>query len=334
MSDHTPSAAAGISSEEPLLDSLLREAVPEIKLALGDLIDRDNARALPDRYAKLLPETTVAVTLRPDAADALLPVAPELERELTDSCNRHGSLYDRGYRVKLRRADSRGAPLFRVSTLSEKDAQAPASLAPPPGTAPGTGAAPPAEAARMPGPAAPVEPTIMAPPAAAVPPPTDPDATRIEGIAPPALEPGRFALVVEEEDGTELATHPLGDVLTTVGRRSEDPALRSTVSLDGASHVSRRQVALVWDPRGGKPGFRVYNLGLNALHAGGKEIPGANAGKGPLRLEAVTAASTAWVAPGEAMRIGEHGPVLRVRESAEADRGGEVPEDPDATRFE
>ena len=54
--------------EEPLLDQILREGIPEIKLALGDLIDRDNSRAIPDRYARFLPETLLVVTLRPDAA--------------------------------------------------------------------------------------------------------------------------------------------------------------------------------------------------------------------------------------------------------------------------
>ncbi|HEV7586726.1 MAG TPA: hypothetical protein VGO40_01255, partial [Longimicrobium sp.] len=100
---------------EPLLDTLLREAVPEIKLALGDLIDRENQRAIPDRYHKLLPEQTLVVTLRPDAGEAVQPIAGELERELTDSCMRHGSLYDRAYRVQLRRSEDGDAPLYRVS---------------------------------------------------------------------------------------------------------------------------------------------------------------------------------------------------------------------------
>src|SRR6185503_18182116 len=60
----------------------------------------------PDRYVKLLPEQTLVVTLRPDAGEAVQPIAGELERELTDSCMRHGSLYDRAYRVKLRVAPS------------------------------------------------------------------------------------------------------------------------------------------------------------------------------------------------------------------------------------
>lgn len=327
MSDSVDAIPMG-SSEEPLLDALLREAIPEIKLALGDLIDRDNARALPDRYAKLLPETTLGVTLRPDAAEALLPIAGELEAELSDSCTRHGSLYDRVYRVKLRRADASGAPLFRVSTITGKEAEV-ASVAPPPQPAPErTVAAPPSSPA--PAPTAP-EATMAAPPRR--PPAMDPDATRIDGVGPPTgPEPGRFLLVVEDEDGTEHEVVPITEALTTVGRRSEDPSLRSTVSLEGASHVSRRQLALVWDPADDEPGFLVYNLGLNTVHVGEREIPGANLGKGPLRLEAVDGLHAIRLVPEEALRIGEHGPVLRLRENDEPGEDG-PPIDPDATRF-
>ncbi|HEX5724299.1 MAG TPA: hypothetical protein VFX98_02470, partial [Longimicrobiaceae bacterium] len=138
MTDLTPPTGLDTSEvvEEPLLDALLREAVPEIKLALGDLIDRDNARALPDRYARLLPHTTLVVALRHDAAEAVQPVAAELERELTDSCRRHGLLYDRDYRVRLRQAGQPGAPLFRVSVAKEGEPEPPAVGAAPPPPAP------------------------------------------------------------------------------------------------------------------------------------------------------------------------------------------------------
>src|SRR4028118_796782 len=112
MSDHLSRIPAAHERDEPLLDTFLREAVPEIKLSLGDLIDRDNARAIPDRYAKLLPASVLVVPLRPDAAEAVRPIAAELEGELTDSCMRHGSLYDREYRVKLRVANAPGPPPF------------------------------------------------------------------------------------------------------------------------------------------------------------------------------------------------------------------------------
>lgn len=335
MSDHTPIAAPeAAQAEEPLLDALLREAVPEIKLALGDLIDRDNARSLPDRYAKLLPETTVAVTLRPDAAQAIMPIAAELERELSDSCMRHGSLYDRAYRVKLRRADAQGAPLFRVAALTPE--QAAEMARPQPQPEPERPAAPPVLSASGPTFAAPradeSNATIAAPVASRPSGPSvDPDATRLGGESPaPTVEAGKWVLVVEDEDGHELESFPLTEALTTVGRRSEDPSLRSTVMLTDVPHVSRRQLALAWAPRGEEePGFRVYNLGLNTVHLPEGELAGANVGRGPLRLDAVPEQHAQWVPPGAAMRIGEHGPVLRVVEG----RGREVPMDPDATRF-
>lgn len=305
--------------EEPLLDQILREGVPEIKLALGDLIDRDNSRAIPDRYAKYLPETLLVVTLRPDAAEALEPVAAELERELTSSCMRHGSLYDRDYRVKLRAAGDAGAPLYRVAKEHVKPGgepePAPAHHTPVP--AEGTIAAPPARAASPP-PAA--EPAV------------DPDATRIEGIAPtrpaPGWVPGRWELVVDDTEGGVAESFPLVAPQFTVGRLTENPALRSDVALSGAPSVSRRQLAVRWDPRDGEPGFLVCNLGLNALHLDADEIPGANR-KGDFRIEEIGEAHCRRVQPDAGMRIGEHGPVVRIRRAPEL----EVPEDPDATRF-
>jgi hypothetical protein len=309
LSEPTP-AGTGEFGEEPLLDSLLRDAVPEIKLALGELIDRDNARSLPDRYARLLPETLLAVVLRPDAAEAIRPVAAELERELGDSCMRHGSLYDRAYRVKLRQADSAGAPLFRVAVLTPEQAKA-AAAAPPP-------------AASV---LAESNATIAAP-HAGLPAPGE-DATRMDRPARSGPPAGQFALVMEDLNGREQTRFALADAETTVGRRSEDPTLRSTIMLPEVPHVSRRQLALVWAPEGGGPPFRLYNLGLNPVHVGESEIPGANSGRGPLRLEGVPEVHATRVGPGVPMRIGEHGPVLRI---VEAEPGGPSV-DPDATRF-
>lgn len=316
----TDSTSAPAPIEEPLLDQILREGVPEIKLALGDLIDRDNSRAIPDRYAKYLPETLLVVTLRPDAAEALQPVAAELERELTGSCMRHGSLYDRDYRVKLRGAADAGAPLYRVAKEHVKPGGEP-EAAPSPHTP--VPSAPPSEG------------TIAAPPARTPPPAApamDPDATRIEGVAParpaPGWVPGRWEVVVDDSEGGVAESFPLVAPQFTVGRQTENPELRSDVALSGAPSVSRRQLLVRWDPLDGAPGFRVCNLGLNALHVGEDELPGANR-KGAVRIEEVPEAHCRRVLPDEAMRIGEHGPVLRIRQAAEP----EVPEDPDATRF-
>lgn len=297
---HDPLAHTG----EPLLDAFLRDTLPEVKLELGRVIDRENARALPERYAQLLPPTVLVATLRPDAADSLFQVVAEVERELTASCMRHGSLYDREYRVQLHRAEREDAPLFVVTSHSENEL---------------------AEVEAVP---------ISTPaptPAPVFAPGMDPDATRVEGAGPPAgWEPGRFVLVVEDLDGGEREVFRMPETIITVGRRTDDPRLRSTVSLTEAPHVSRRQLALAWDPRGDEPGFRVYNLGLNVVHLGGREIPGANRKHGPLQLEELQGMHTEWLPLDEPLRIGEQGPVLRVRELAPLDEE----EDPDATRLE
>ena len=304
MSSSDPLAHTG----EPLLDAFLRDTLPQVKLELGRVIDRENARALPERYAQLLPPTVLVVTLRPDAADSLLPLAREVERELTDSCMRHGSLYDREYRVQVHRAERDDAPLFVVTSHSENEM---AEVEPVPITAPAPAPAP-----------------VFAPG-------MDPDATRVEGPGAgggPAAgwEPGRFVLVAEDLEGRELEVFRMPEPICTVGRRSDDPRLRSTVSLTEAPHVSRRQLALAWETRGDQPGFRVYNLGLNAVHLGGREIPGANRKQGPLQLEEMQGMHTEWLPLDEPLRIGEQGPVLRVRELPPPDEE----EDPDATRLE
>lgn len=346
---------------EPLLDTLLREAVPEIKLALGDLIDRENQRAIPDRYVKLLPEQTLIVTLRPDAGEAIQPIAGELERELTDSCMRHGSLYDRAYRVKLRVAPSPSAPLFRVSMRRGEEAEPEPFQVPrrQPEPTPAVSASPPVSVQVPSGPSAETvtaaaagaadNATIiapeLAPPAAAPPPPRpsapsiDPDATRLDGVAPPEPEPafdaGRFALAVEDEEGVERERFPIPGPTTMVGRQTDNLELRSDVAITDAPHVSRRQLALVWAPRGDDPGFTVYNVGLNPLHVEEREVVGANR-KGEPRLEELGDESSAWVAPGTEMTIGEHGPVLRIVDTREGGGAGAAPEveiDPDATRF-
>jgi hypothetical protein len=135
MSPGDPLAHTG----EPLLDAFLRDTLPQVKLELGRVIDRENARTLPERYAQLLPPTVLVVTLRPDAADSLLPVAREVESELTASCMRHGSLYDREYRVQVHRAERDDAPLFVVTSHSENEM---AEVEPVPITAPAPAPAP------------------------------------------------------------------------------------------------------------------------------------------------------------------------------------------------
>lgn len=309
MIDVTP--ADGHSGDRyPFLDTLLRDALPEIKLALGELIDRENARSLPGKYARLLPETVLLVTLRPDAAEALGPVAPSIEGELTDSCTRHGSLYDRSYRVQLRRSEDPDSPLYRVAAHAGH-------------------AADPAPHGDLPAVAADREGATESAPL----PVSDPDATRIAEVGPPTWQPGRWLLLVEDDAGEQREAFRLTDPFITVGRKTDDPQLSTTVALSDVPHVSRRQLAMLWEERDGAPGFRLYNLGLNAVHLPALEVPGAHVGKGALDLDKVPDASTGWVPPGVPLRIGDNGPVLRIEEVPE-DEEPEEEEDPDATQFE
>lgn len=311
MIDRSPNAA-GPDDRHSFLDAILRDALPEIKLALGELIDRENARALPGKYAKLLPESLLVVTLREDAAEAAAPLADTIERDLTDSVMRHGSLYDRDYRVQLRRTDDPDAPLYRVSAHAGH-AGAAAPIEPAPAPAPGPA---PEE------PAAPPQPLPMA----------DPDSTRLDVLGPPGWQPGRWVLVVEDLDGQEREVFRLTDPHTTIGRRSEDPELRTTVGLSDVPNVSRRQLAMVWEERDGAPGFKLYNLGLNPVHLPGEELAGAHIGRGPLNLDSIPEDSIGWVPPGVPLRIGDQGPVLTIDE-VPPDEEEEI-EDPDATVYE
>jgi hypothetical protein len=307
MNDHTPPEPG---ASDLSLDGFLSDVLPEIKLALGEQIDRENARALPGRYARMLPETLLVATLRPDAAEAIASVAPQVERELTNSCTRHGSLYDRAYRVQLRRAMTADAPLFEITAHA------------------GQAAEPPPAAAAPPGPDAPASARAGAGTAAAMP-AADPDATRVDGMeATPGWDAERWILVVEDLEGTEHEVFRLLEPFTTVGRRSDDPRLRVTVALRDVPHVSRRQLALLWAGTEDEPVFQLYNLGLNPLHVHGAEIPGARAGREVPDLESIGSTHVARVSVDDPIRVGEQGPVLRIRELPEP------ADDPDATRFE
>jgi hypothetical protein len=327
-----PSPEERSDEETPFLDTLLREALPEIKLALGELIDRENSRSLPPKYAKLLPDTVLIVSLRPDAAAALSSLVETVERDLTDSVMRHGSLYDRAYSVQLRRTEDPKAPLYRVSAHAGHAPAQPAVEEPAPApvdTGRATVAA--AAATAAPAPAPPTEHTDASTEAMPV---ADPDATRIDEVGPAGWNAGEWVLVVENLEGEELEAFRLTDPFTSVGRRTSDPELQTTIALSDVPHLSRRQLVLLFEERSGRPGFKLYNLGLNALHHPDGDIPGARLGRGALRLESVPAASVAWIAPGTPVRIGDHGPVLRIDEVPPDQEEDEVPQDPDATVHE
>lgn len=310
------------ASRQSLMDELLRGAVPEIKLGLGEAIDRENARPLPPRYARLLPETLLVVTLRPDAADALEPIAADLERELTDSCTRHGSLYDRAYRVRLQRSGDRDAPLYVVSTHAGKDiggAGEPGALESSSGGEEAPAKVPEAPSSAAAGtvrPTAQVQP-VGGDPSADAPrqlPFSEREVTRDPGPVSGEWHPGRWVLVVESADGRESEVFRLSEPLLTVGRRTADPSLRAAIAISDAPNVSRRQLALEWEDRDGAAGFRVYNLGLNTLHIPGCEIPGSRSGKTMTELSRVGEEFTGWLPPGVPMRIGDQGPTLRIEE--------------------
>ncbi len=308
------------------MDEMLRSGIPEIKLALGEVIDRENARPLPPRYARLLPPSVLTVILRDDAGEALRPVAHGLERELTDSCNRHGSLYDRRYRVELQRTEDPDAPLYSVAVHAGRNAEA---GAPEPGAGVGSGIAGTSDGGPVGEPAGrPAEDAAAAP----IPTTVVPDVSLPDGRPPAGWEDGRWVLVVEDSDGAEREVFRIAEPTLTVGRSAADPGIRPSIAISDAPHVSRRQLALAWEARGGSPGFRVYNLGLNAVHVLEEDIPGARVGRAGVDLESVSDKHIGWLPPGVPLRIGDHGPTLRIDEVPPGP--DDFPVDPDATVFD
>jgi hypothetical protein len=291
-------------SREERQQAFLRDLLPEIKLALGTAIDRHNERELPDRYRRALPDSVLVVTLRPELARAIAPIAGEVEADLRESVRRHGSLYDRSYEVSLREASAPSAPPYRVALESDAVQEAEAPRKAPP---------------RSPAP----------PPADAGPADDAGEATRIDAPAAAGWTAGRFRLEIVPDEG-EASEVALDEPLAVVGRASDDPEYETTIALPEMPHVSRRQLALLWSPVGEEPAFELINLGLNAVRVGDREVPGARTGKGPLALEAVGEEHRNAVRPGERFRVGTSGPDLRV-----IDGGEPEPEpDPDATVFE
>lgn len=301
-----PSSPINTGSTSSLMDELLRTGVPEIKLGLGEVIDRENVRPLPAKYARLLPDTLLQVVLRADAAEALREIATDVERELTDSCNRHGSLYDRTYRVELQRSDDPDAPLFAVNVRAGNDDAS--------GEARGDDAG---ASERGDRPAMPVAERESA---------ADAPADASSGWAP-----DRWVLIVEQDEQAREAFRIMTPMVT-VGRTAADPALRPTIAISNAPGVSRRQIVLLWQERDGAPGFRLYNIGLNAVHLPGREIAGARLRGDDIDLESVVGEHTGWLPPGVSLRIGEDGPSLRIEEVPPGPED-EVPIDPDATVF-
>src|SRR5690606_1058884 len=156
------------------------------------------------------------------------------------------------YRVQLRRSEDPDAPLYRVTAHA--------------GHGTGQEEEPALREVTPAGePSAPTE----------VLPAVDPDATRLDTAGPAGWSPGQWVLVVENLEGEEIEVFRLVDPYTTLGRQSADPELRTTIALRDVPHLSRRQLVLLFEERDGEPGFRVYNLGLNPVHAPDRDIAGA-----------------------------------------------------------
>lgn len=294
MSDSKP-IRVGRTGEAALRDELVRAGIPEIKLALGEVIDRENEHPLPPRYARLLPVQLLTVQLRGDAASALAPIFADLERELTDSCNRHGSLYDRRYTVQLRSTNDPEAPLYRILAAAGEE---PSRTEPP--------AAPPGARA-------------------------EPISATGSG-APAGWHPGAWMLLVESQSGEDGEVFRLDEPVLTIGRRSDDRALAASIMISDAPQVSRRQLLLRWAERDGAPGFELYNIGLNPVALPGLELPGARLGPGEIDPDRIGGEHRGWVPPGVPFQIGDSGPILRIE--AFTPEGPDLWIDPDATVFE
>jgi hypothetical protein len=139
-------------------------------------------------------------------------------------------------------------------------------------------------------------------------------------------------MLIVERGGEAREAFRIVESQVTVGRAANDPALRPSISISDAPHVSRRQLVLLWQERDGAPGFRVYNIGLNAVHLSGRTIPGAQLHGDAIDVGSVGAEHTGWLPPGMPLRIGDEGPTLRIEEVPPGP-DEEAPIDPDATVF-
>jgi hypothetical protein len=246
-------------------------------------------------------------------------VARALEMELTDSCTRHGSLYDRAYRVQLRRSEDPGAPLFAVSShagqeLAQEPAAEPAAE-PAPGGAPGTGGT--GEEGR----------TEAAPYPCRSPTRTPPAST---GRAAGGWQPGRWILVVEDEEGEESEAFRLTEPLHHRGPAQRRPAAATT-------HRAQRRAAREPPPARPALGGARRRAGVPGLQPGAERappaeprLPGAHVGRGPAAPRSGRRRATRLARARRARcASATSGPTLRVEEVPQ-----EEDEDPEATRFE
>ena len=297
-----PNTVGSAHHDDARLRDLLTTTIPRIKLRLGAEIDQANERPLPPLYASALDITTLNVILAEELAAIAEPVAAQLEADLGESVRRHGLLYDRAYRVRLWASSTPGGPEYTITSQAGHES----STAVPERAGDASGTL--------------VEQAL---------PSMDPDQTVLQGgVSSGGWEPGRWLLRVLPDGASAPVTYPIAKPHSIIGRDAEDSQLRATIVVAEAPRtMSRRQIALVWEPRTIGDGFRLYNVGGPTVHVDGVAVPGARASGRPLDLSAVDDAHTVWIAPNARAVIEGTGIVLWI-ESNDSSW-----DDPDATRL-
>lgn len=266
--------------EDPHLHAFLSDELPQLKLRLGEEIDRANCRPLPRGYGAALSMTTLNVVLGQRLAAIVDKIADTLEVDLSDSCRRHGLIYDRAYRVRLWSAPPQeGAPDFAISAQAER-----------------------ASVARRVGADDEESPSTERGLRIA-----DPDATVFSSDSTATWDASKWLLRVLAEQG-DAETYQLSEPQITVGRKSENVDLSATIVLVAAPRtVSRRQLALSWSPRKKKPGFLLWNLGGPDIRVDGRKVVGARTPPGAIELSTLDDRHCTWIEPDTRVEIGASG---------------------------
>jgi hypothetical protein len=271
--------------------------IQSLKLALGRVIEQESGSAGPGDYRELYADSLLLVALPRVLSEALRPEMETLKLDLAQAVETHGRMRGRTFRLEFAAAHA-GDDILVTS-------------------GPGWAAA-----FDQQGDDTDSELTLQ-----------DVDAP---ANAPPPAEGwqrGRWALaVLDEPDGRPTKIYPLAEPVSTAGRPSKRSEFSTNIALEEApDFVSRRQLALQWDPRNGTSGFAVYNLGrpvITLITEGAEQLPGAQIGAGPIQLQSLGAPFAIWVTPGTEFRIGHKGPILTVLDLFGATT------DPDATAQE
>lgn len=273
--------------------------LPRIKLAIGEAIDRDNAKQVPARYRNKLGDTLLEIVLHPTIVSTIVDLVNEVEADLSESSTRHGLMYHRKYPVRLVASGDHEGALFEVIVRVAPSATSPSEV--PQGS----------------------ESTILAidPPAGV----TEAEAARTESEGAPATEAeeddswrsGRWELRVVDRKGEEVARTPLQQPVIAIGRQPDPYPSGSSLRLpERLSTVSRRQLVVQWDPDIGSPSFRIFNTGKSPIRVGDIVIPGANEGNSLPDLTRLQDDHSVKVAPGVQVEIGTAGPILWIEDLA------------------